>query len=243
MSDPFHVPYELRRGQRSDDEKASIASAVEIMGVVATDLGLDDLSTIDLLDVGCGVKFTQAVLNEGVPIGSYTGLDIAADLISYLQEQVADPRLSFFHTDWHNERYNPDGQPMTADTTLPIGDQQFDAITLFSVMTHLVPEDFRNLLAILRPHLREGGSLIFSAFLDQTSPGGHGYMDALVRQLGPEAQGSVDGFRDLDPEIPLKWAMYTEERARELIADAGWTVDALKDPIPVIQHRFICVPS
>ncbi len=43
------------------------------MNLVVERLGLRDLSESDVLDVGCGVRFTQAIINRDISINSYTG--------------------------------------------------------------------------------------------------------------------------------------------------------------------------
>ena len=50
-------------GQRKDEDE-SITSAVRAIEHMCADLGLEDLGMSDVLDVGCGVKFTQALLNH-----------------------------------------------------------------------------------------------------------------------------------------------------------------------------------
>ena len=46
------------------------------MKLVVERLGLRDLSESDVLDVGCRVRFTQAIINRDIPILSYTGVDV-----------------------------------------------------------------------------------------------------------------------------------------------------------------------
>jgi hypothetical protein len=52
-------------------------------------------------------------------------------------------------------------------------------------------------------------------------------------------------FRDLDPDKPLKWAVYSEDYARSLIEETGWKALSLSPPDvnQYIQHHFICAPS
>jgi hypothetical protein len=49
-------------------------------------------------------------------------------------------------------------------------------------------------------------------------------------------------FRDLDPAHPLKWAVYSEEFARELIEGTGWKALTLSPPNVHIEHHFVCAP-
>ena len=83
-------------------------------------LGWSDLSGRDVLDVGCGSRFTQAIINRDLPIKSYTGIDIDEPLISYLIHNVQDSRFSFHYWHIHNALYNTSGQKLTKRTKLPV---------------------------------------------------------------------------------------------------------------------------
>lgn len=91
-----------------------------------------------------GVK---ALLDDSWPIGRYVGVDVSSDVIQWLQSNVADPRFEFHHLGARNDLYNPVGPPLAEIERLPVGDREFDLISLFSVFTHLDPSDF---LAMLR---------------------------------------------------------------------------------------------
>lgn len=191
------------------------------MNLVVERLGLKDLSESDVLDVGCGVRFTQAIINRDIPIKSYTGVDVHRPLIEYLQREVDDPRFSFAYWDAQNARYNPEGVKITPESRLPV-EGSFDIIWLFSVFTHLAPSDANALLAILRRHVRPDGALFFSAFLDDT----------------------IDSFEDRLPDHPLSHPCYSERYLRELIEANGWRVSSVSPPSPehFIQHYLICRP-
>src|SRR5262245_11541416 len=73
-------------------------------------LGCSDLSGKDVLDIGCGSRFTQTIINRDLPIKSYTGIDIYEPLISYLINNVRDSRFSFHYWHIYNEMYNTTGQ-------------------------------------------------------------------------------------------------------------------------------------
>jgi len=237
----LHVPREFRRGSR-DDEQASIASAAWLIDHISSQVGVDDLGNTEVLDIGCGVKFTQAFLNHALPVQRYTGVDVYREMIEFLRESVDDPRFEYFHIDAHNEMYNPRGQPLR-DTTLPLDDRMFDLICLLSVFTHLAPEDYRAMLVLLRPYVKPEGRLFYTLFIDEVTDDGHGLMDGWARRLGPAAVGKVETFQDLNPEQPLKWALYSRRYAHELIEGTGWEVVSLSPPLPHVQHHFVCAPT
>lgn len=60
----------------------------------ARSLGLRrNRSNTELLDVGCGTKFSEALLNDEVPIKKYAGVDVYAEMIDVLRQEVADPAI------------------------------------------------------------------------------------------------------------------------------------------------------
>jgi len=251
------VPRELHRGRHRSDEEW-LASGIALLDLLARSFELDDLSTTSLLDVGCGTKFTKVILETGIPIGRYVGVDISAEVISFLAANVDDPRFAFHHLDAHNELYNPDGQPLDSFGELPVRGERFDLISLFSVFTHLAPHDYRTMLELLRPHVADGGGLLFSLFVDEGIDAAH--RDAFNQELKRRRQaGDVDVIRAIEartaagvdvpdffdrvPERPLLEAVYSAPYARELIDDTGWEVVDLHPPVPsVVQHYFVCRP-
>jgi SAM-dependent methyltransferase len=254
---PLHVPPDLRRDARCADEEASVESAVWLIGHMCEQLGLEDLGGSEVLDFGCGVRFSQAFLKYGLPIKRYVGVDLHAGLIEFLQKQVREPRFDYHHVNAHNELYNPAGEVMGEATRLPIEGQAFDVICLFSVFTHLAPPDFRALLKLLRRFTRPDGRLFFSLYLANRSEGGWGLWDRLAqaaerlpreeldRLIGerPDLMAEIETFRDLDPDEPLKFSVYSESHARELIAETGWRALTLSPPEEHIQHHFVCEPA
>jgi SAM-dependent methyltransferase len=177
---------------------------------------------VDVLDVGCGVRFTQTIVNGGIPIGSYTGVDVHEPLVRFLQTQVHDPRFTFAHWDVANPLYNPAAPAMTRASTLPVSGE-FDVVWLFSVFTHLAPAEADAMLHVLRRHVRAEGRLLFSAFVDP----------------------AVGTFEEKAPEQPGALCTYGEPHLREIVVRNGWRVASSheKDPAKYIQHHFVCTPA
>ncbi len=256
MKKEIHAPMKFSRGVAQGDK--AMQSALWLLQYLCTQLGLDDLSHIEMLDFGCGVKFTEAFINRGLAIKRYVGVDVDEEMIKWLRDTVDDGRFEYSHLDAHNQRYNPGGQPLSDVMELPIDGRTFDLITLFSVFTHLAPHDYRAMLTLLRRYARHGTRLIYSLYIDELTEGGHGLMDYLGRSISDNQQalqgvigdyvdpgtGSrrIEPFIDMDPSRPLLWAVYSERRARELIEGTGWTVLRLLPPDEYIQHHFLCAP-
>lgn len=251
------VPLKLRRGRRRRDGEW-LPVALGLLELLANTLDRPDLGSTSVLDVGCGTKFTTAFVNNGVPIKRYVGVDTDGDVIAYLASQVHDPRLSFHHLNAHNDLYNTNGEPLASFARLPVGEEQFDVISLFSVFTHLAPHDYTAMLKLLRPHVAPEGKLIFSLFVDEGIDPAQ--REAFNRELrrrreagDPEVLAAIQerqaagteipDFVDRVPERPLLEAVYSEHYARTLIEGTGWDVLELRQPVrPIIQHHFICKP-
>ena len=45
--------------------------------------GHEDLGELSVLDVGCGVKFSQVLMNDGLPVGRYVGVDVYRPMIYF----------------------------------------------------------------------------------------------------------------------------------------------------------------
>jgi SAM-dependent methyltransferase len=253
------VPESLWRTAQPDFD-GWIRSAAALLDLIPRSFGLADLSATSVLDVGCGTKLVKCILEREVPLRRYVGVDASSEVIAFLDANVDDPRFSFHHLDAHNDRYNPTGQPLESFDHLPVGDERFDIICLFSVFTHLGPTDYRTMLELLRPHVDAGGGLLFSLFVDddpdpvasatmnkaieaRLAAGDPGTQAAVARAMERRAvagDGPVD-FADHDPDQPMLRAGYSERYARELIDGSGWEVIGLHPPeLPHIQHYFVC---
>jgi SAM-dependent methyltransferase len=252
------VPRELRRGGKAFDEEASIESGLQLIQLMARKFSVPDLGQASVLDMGCGCKLVQAILDHQLRIGRYVGIDVFPELIAFLQDNVTDPRFSFHVQNTHNEMYNPQGEPLSANTSLPIAEASFDIICLFSVFTHLAPHDYSAMLQLLRRFIKPGGKLIFSLIVNEVTVGGLGFIDNVNRAWN-DRPGELAGFEkafkqglaksgppdflDYDPSQPLKWAIYSRDYALRLVNDCGWKVESLNDPEAAIQHYMICSPA
>jgi len=258
MSDlVFKVPKDLRRGNKRHNEEQSVAQGEEIIRLMCRNFGIADFGASSVLDVGCGCKLVQAFLDRRFPIGHYTGVDVFPDLIHFLQANVADPRFSFHVYNIHNEMYNPKGEPLSANTRLPIAEHSMDYICLFSVFTHLAPHDYTAMLQMLRRYIKPDGKILFSLFVNELTPGGMGHLDKYNKDWEDAGSGRLEQHRDafiqaakaappdfLDfyPTHPLKCALYSREYALWLVKNTGWEVESLNDPEECIQHYMICKP-
>jgi SAM-dependent methyltransferase len=240
MRKDVSIPRELQRSLRKDETEAQ-RSALVLLEVLAGELGRPDLDGVSILDVGCGVKFTQAIVMHDVPIGTYTGVDVHEPVVTFLRSEVTDPRFRFHHVDFHNARYNPTGRKMTADSLLPVEESCYDLICGFSLFTHLEPDDFAAMLAIMRRYAHDATRLVFTAFIDAHTAGGHGVVDRYTKALG-HAVSTGERYRDFAPDDLLRVALYSESYVREIIDRSGWSLVSIKDPTPYAQHFLTLDP-
>lgn len=205
------------------------AAGHELTGKTLIDLatrsiGKADLKDTAILDIGCGVRFTQTIINKKIPIKSYTGVDVNETMIKHLNDKVAahDSRFKYAHWNMKNDMYNPSGKELTTNDSLPI-EGKFDVIWLFSVFTHLNASDALSILKLLKQYLQSNGKLFFSAFIDD----------------------DIDNFEDRVETSPLLHAYFGKNYMQSLLFEAGWIVNRYSEPDPkrYIQHYFVCSPS
>jgi len=214
------IPSHLRRGLLRYKEQESIESGRKIIEHFLDVTGWESLAGRHILDIGCGVKLAQAIVEYDVDIGSYTGLDIFPDMIDFLSGAVAeDERFRFVNAPYHNELYNPQGEPLGPDTVLPLDGDEFDAVWSFSVFTHLNPADADHMMRLVRQGMKPDGLAYFTAFVDR---------------------GTRDDFRDAVPEQPLKVAVFSETAFMRLVENNGLQPIRYREPEEVLQHQLLC---
>jgi SAM-dependent methyltransferase len=187
-------------------------------------LGVPDLGDTDVLDFGCGSRFAESIILEKLPVKSYTGIDVDKEMIEFLAAHATDPRLRFFHWNACNPAYNPCGFPLSVETELPTGDQTFDVICMFSVITHQLPGDAEALFSIFRRRIRPAGRMFFSVNI----------------------QDMDEDYRELDPERPAAISAYALRAITDIVERTGWRVltTAGKNPNGLaIVDSFLCAPS
>lgn len=197
-------------------------SGVWLLEWMRLQVGFESYSDKSVLDFGCGVRFTQAVINTEFHIERYVGVDVCRPMIDFLQRNVRDPRFAFFHLDARHPLYNPDGDVLTPDTHLPIGAEEFDLACMFSVITHQYPDDCRSICAILRRHVKARGHLFFTCFLDD----------------------SLATFEDRSPERNGGKVFYSPDYLTQLVASCGWRLAGMAPSVgPLVGQSYVFRPE
>jgi SAM-dependent methyltransferase len=121
-----------------------------------------------VLDIGCGIGRTAIPLTSYLSEdGAYEGFDIRPEAIEWCQREVTSryPNFRFTHVDVFNAAYNPSGALRASEFSFPYRAEQFDLVFLYSVFTHLLPEDLEHYLSEIGRVLKEGGRVLATFFL------------------------------------------------------------------------------
>lgn len=205
----LEIPTEMRRGHFRKNPDQARASAVMALDHVKSVLGIDSFENIRFLDLGCGDKFSDALINNGIPIREYHGVDVNGPVIAHLKQAVSEPNFTYHHIDVYNEMYNKKGAPLSPDTDLGAAGRDFDVVGLFSVFTHLAPDDYKAMLGLARRYIAPDGRLVFTSFI---------------------VEGQDEVFVDQFPDRPLFRALYNGDWVRDAIAEAGWKLESITEP-------------
>lgn len=219
------IPASLNRNAKCVSELADPAdSGLMLINYMCTRLGVESLAGLDVLDFGCGTRFSQTIINRGAPIGTYTGVEIEKQIVDYLTENVMDTRLSYVHLDMSNTFYNPAGPKFDVHTPSPLGSRKFDVICMFSVITHQQPNEAATIFGLLRKHIKPDGRLFFSAFIHDD-----------------DVQ-----YKERDPGKPGHKSSYSLPYMKSLLENATWSISSIADPRPEgipIMTSFVCMPA
>lgn len=185
-------------------------------------IGFESWANKKLLDFGCGVRFTQAIINTGFSIGRYFGIDVFCPMIEFLQNNVHDNRFAYYCLDAFHGIYNQSGTVITPETVLPIEENDFDVACMFSVITHQHPEESRSIFSMLRRHVGANGRLFFSCFLDD----------------------SISTFEDRSPQHNGGKVFYNPDFLEELVQSCGWRLAGVAPSVgPLVGHSYIYRPA
>jgi len=180
-------------------------------------LGWASLNEKSLLDFGCGVRFARTIHNLGLPLGRYVGIDVHAEAIAWLQDNLKDGRFKFAHVDARNTLYNPEGKT-DPDALVRLNLPPCEAACMFSVITHQGPQEARLTLTQLRRVARTGGRLYFTAFVDEEV---HDHIERV-------------------PDRPGLQSTYAPDTLIALVEAEGWRIDAIHPRTALQQHAVVC---
>lgn len=93
----LRVPDELQRNAAPAAAAGYDATGEALIRLAAARMGVADFAGLDVLDIGCGVRFAAAIVNRGIPIGSYTGVEVSRPIVDFLNANLQHDRRFRFH--------------------------------------------------------------------------------------------------------------------------------------------------
>jgi SAM-dependent methyltransferase len=158
----MRLPPASMRFMNESDERF-LATADELYSLLVTRGNLTPEATV--LDIGCGYGRLLYGLVRGGWHGRYVGVDVLAKHVDWCSDNLGDgDRVTFEHANVRNDRYNRKGTLRPAELNLPVKDA--DVIALFSVFTHMWPDDVVSYLRLCRQALAPDGRVVATFFLD-----------------------------------------------------------------------------
>jgi SAM-dependent methyltransferase len=203
-------PVAMRQGVGAKDPAVYLAVAKGILDM-ARDLAW--LRPSDrVLDLGCGAgRFLTALLAEFGRINRYVGLDVRRDVIEWCRTALAKPEFGDVRFDWidvANHRYHAIGERAAHEVRLPAADGAFDFVMLWSVFSHMTPDDTAWYLKETRRFLADGGRCLLTAFVEDG-----------VEAWTENPVGYLEEWRG-----PLHCARFNRKSFDAMIGDAGLSV-------------------
>lgn len=123
-----------------------------------------------LLDIGSGQgRLAIGLATELQEFEGYFGIDVHRPSVDWCQRNITSifPKFRFIHTDFKNERYNPNGIEFLKPLQLPFSDSSFDIIFLYSVFTHMHSQDVLRYLEEMRRVISENGLAYFTVYIEE----------------------------------------------------------------------------
>lgn len=121
-----------------------------------------------VLDVGSGIGRVAAPLTGYLnQHGSYEGFDIVKTGVQWCNQNIAAqyPNFRFLHIDLKNDLYNLRTEQEAKGFIFPYDDERFDLVFLFSVFTHMMPDDVAQYLRQIARVLKPGGRCLATFFI------------------------------------------------------------------------------
>jgi SAM-dependent methyltransferase len=118
-----------------------------------------------VLDYGCGLGRLAIPFSLYLRNGHYVGIDANLTSLEHCKKSFAEnDKLKFMHFDLYSKMYNQAGKgfSMLGSTEL---EMKFDICFLFSVFTHVLPENTNELLEFIFKVLKPGGEMLATFFL------------------------------------------------------------------------------
>ena len=180
-----------------------------------------------VLDVGSGIGRLAVAMTDYLNAdGRFEGFDLVKKGVNWCQKHITPkyPNFIFKHVDLKNDLYNLSTETSAKDFIFPYEDNRFDVVTLFSVFSHMIPEDINNYLSEIYRVLKKGGYCVATFFI-----------------LDEEAKRNIEAGRT--GEFSFKYRhdgyAYLDEKVKE--ANVAYDPECLSSMITNSKLQMVCM--
>jgi cyclopropane fatty-acyl-phospholipid synthase-like methyltransferase len=120
-----------------------------------------------LLDIGSGIGRLAVALTDFLHESArYEGFDVVKLGVNWCQQHISatHPNFHFQYIPLENDLYRSDGE-QAQSFRFPYADTQFDRVAVFSVFTHMLPDQVANYMQEIQRVLRPGGRCVATFFI------------------------------------------------------------------------------
>tara|TARA_B100001094_G_C18104455_1_gene757595 strand:- start:122 stop:793 length:672 start_codon:yes stop_codon:yes gene_type:complete len=132
-------------------------------------MSISDLDYTRTLDIGCGGgRLANGFLINNANLEYYVGIDVRPECIEWCNRTftTVDPIYTFYHIEMNNMRYhNKHYKPNLFDNFIPFN-KQYTLIHVYSVFSHLCPNDTQFYFKKIRECLQSKGIVYLTAFVE-----------------------------------------------------------------------------
>ncbi len=176
-----------------------------------------------VLEVGCGIGRMAVPLTRYLDqSGKYEGFDIIPISIGWCQKKITPryPNFRFRLADVYSGLYNPKGRFKSSEYKFPYSDESFDFVFLFSVFTHMIPQDFEHYLAEIARVLKTGKRCMITFLL--LNPESSRLIDSGLSPYDLKYESGPSRF--IDKDAPESTIAYEEEYVRSVYQRSGLSI-------------------
>jgi SAM-dependent methyltransferase len=179
-----------------------------------------------IVDIGSGygrvaIQLTEILSSEA----KYLGIDVVKKQIDWCSSNISChfPNFVFEHVNVQNMMYNPSGTSPAKDLHLQVVQypEAFDLAILFSVFTHMLPDDVKSYLRSIHALLKPGGILYASFFV--ITPDSLAFMQEGKAQFNFKEQSC--GYFVHNTGLHEAAIAYCEEDIWQMMFEAGFARD------------------
>lgn len=173
-----------------------------------------------VLDIGSGIGRTAAALTDYLSDeGKYEGFDVVEKGVRWCKRKISrdHPNFHFTFVPLHNDLYNREAE--TADQfRFPYDDNTFDKVFLFSVFTHMMPDEVAHYFKEIKRVLKPGGQCLTTMFIYEST------LEPEISECdGFKFKEARDGYRLMDAQVQSANIAFSRTMLDEMLAEAQLT--------------------